>query len=211
MDRWRNALQDVYHITIDGQTRAYFKGWVDYQIGWDLVKSFGIALSVYEEKFDELREALYTQAVNQMNEKGVLYEAIPDTVQLVRLLQKKEHIHTGLLTGNLEKVGWWKLKQSGISDLFRFGLFSDTVKDRQSIALQVFAKAKEFFGIDFKPKQITVIGDTIFDIRCGNAINANTIGFTSDVPDSRDVLMKEGATLVCDSLTEKKALDWFIL
>jgi phosphoglycolate phosphatase len=209
MDRWKKAMQKVFDVVIDATPHEYYKGWVDYQIGWDLVKGFGVSLTEFEAKFSDIREALYQEALIQTKERGLLYEVIPASAQLATWLNEKEQIHVGLLTGNLEKVGWWKLDQAGIRSLFSFGLFSDTVKDRQSIAFLAIPKAKQQFGIDFTPDQVTVIGDTIYDIRCGKAIGAHTIGYTSGIEGAEKIFADEHPDIVARSLMEKTVQDWF--
>ena len=51
MIRWQKAMYDVYGVDIDTQNHPAYDGWVDYQIGAELSKRYGIALDVYEQKF----------------------------------------------------------------------------------------------------------------------------------------------------------------
>jgi phosphoglycolate phosphatase len=210
--RWKNALQQVFGITVDIDHFADYQrwnGWVDWQIGLDLVKPFGVGKLLYERKFPDLKEELYTQAIRQGTNGNITYKAIPEAKLLVKKISSQQGIHIGLLSGNLEKVGRWKLEQAGWEDCFPFGLFSDKVKDRMHIAKKVFTDAETFFNIKFNPNQITVIGDTVHDIRCGKGVGAHTIGYMSGRNDARGLLQKEGADLVVPSLTDQKVFHWF--
>lgn len=208
LTRWILALHDVFHIHVPLTHHTNYNGWVDWQIGLDLVGEFGIDEKIYKQKFPELKEALYQHAILQGKSGKELYQSIPDTVQLVERLLKSKDIYLGLLTGNLEKVGRWKLQNGGVSYPFPFGLFADNVTTRPDIAKGVFVKAKQFWDITFYPNQIVVIGDTIHDINCAKAIGAHSIGLTAGREGAVELLTDAGADIVVDSLMDQKVLKW---
>jgi phosphoglycolate phosphatase len=208
--RWQRAIKRVFDITIPLVSRMNYNGMVDWQIGRDLVTQNGVPESVFQERFDDLREALYQEALLQEKNKEPLYDPIPSSVAFARRLSHTPDVTLALLTGNLEKVGWWKLRITGIEGIFPFGCFSDDVQSRVDIAKQMPEKAFLQTGIHFTGDQITVIGDTIHDIRCGKAIGAHTIGVFKN-PEIRDVLIGEGADIVVPSLMDRTVLSWFSL
>jgi phosphoglycolate phosphatase-like HAD superfamily hydrolase len=117
-------------------------------------------------------------------------------------------IHLGLLTGNLEKVGWWKLGQAGIEGLFKFGLFSDQAQSRMEIAKNAITLANIYFKTDFQPENTYVLGDTVYDIRCGKSISAKTIGIENPRLHNFQALSDEKADIVVRSLDEDKVYNY---
>jgi phosphoglycolate phosphatase len=209
--RWQQTLKAVFGVDIEISISSKYNGWVDWQIGWDLLQPFHISEKEYTQKFPIVREQLYKQAVKQGKTGNELYIPIKDTVRLVKLLKITPGIYLGLLTGNLEKVGYWKLHQAGIDNLFDFGSFADNVQDRVSIAKAVIEKAKVKYNIDFLPNQIIVFGDTIQDIHCAKAIGAYSVGYTAGKVDSAQLLSDAGTDMVVEFLMAKELLKWLNL
>jgi phosphoglycolate phosphatase len=211
MDRWRGAMKEVYDIDIDPNHNVKYDGMVDYLIGKDMALAYGVSLEVYDGSFELLGEAQRKQTEIQEKKEKILYIPIEDTISLAKLLKQKEGIFLSIMTGNLEKPGNWKLKIAGIDGLIGVRLFSDGFKSRDSMAKSVFEFAYVKFGIIFSPQEITVIGDSIHDVRCGKAIGANTIGYTAGRVDGRENLTREGADLVVESLMDKTVMAYFNL
>lgn len=206
--RWQRAIKRVFDVTIPLVSRINYNGMVDWQIGRDLVTQNGVPESVFQEHFDDLREALYQEALLQEKNGEPLYDPIPSSVAFAKHLHAIPDVRLALLTGNLEKIGWWKLRITGTPDIFPFGCFSDMVTSRVDIAKAMPQKAFEKTGIHFSGDQIVVIGDTVHDIRCGKAIGAHTIGVARK-PEDVSILEQEHADIVAPSLLDPSVLSWF--
>ncbi len=84
---------------------------------------------------------------------------------------------------------------------------------------KLISHAKKFFQITFQPKDVVVIGDTVFDIRCGKAIGAQTIAVTTGghlvtkvdpkAGTYKNALAQEHPDLLVDSLMDQKVLTFF--
>lgn len=176
-------------------------GSVDRKIFQDILKDYKIPdqqiLAKLEDLFEERYNAFY-QSMGNDYKKRLIREAKDLVVKLV-----KRGIRVGLLTGNLEKIARLKIETVGLDKFLKFGLFGNEAEDRISLAKKIFKKAKNFFGIDFFPDNIYIIGDTIKDITCGKAIGAKTIGVTTGFV-SLSELKKAKPDLAVKTLTDPK-------
>ena len=84
-------------------------------------------------------------------------------------------VYLGLLTGNIEQGARIKLSPFDINKYFPFGSFGSDAFYRNELPAIAVKRAKELYGIDFKGKNIVIIGDTVFDVECGRQYNAKTI------------------------------------
>jgi phosphoglycolate phosphatase-like HAD superfamily hydrolase len=85
----------------------------------------------------------------------------------------------GVTSGNLERIGWAKLKAAGIADFFSFGSFSDRNESRTEIFRWGAQRARELCG----SARICFLGDTPADVAaaksCGYPVIAVATGIHS--------------------------------
>jgi phosphoglycolate phosphatase-like HAD superfamily hydrolase len=96
----------------------------------------------------------------------------------------------GLVTGNLERIGWRKLQRAGLRPYFRFGAFGEMAKTRGGLVKLAIreARAKRWIGRD---APVSLIGDAPQDI-----IAARDNGI-------RSISVKTGITPVADLEAER--------
>jgi phosphoglycolate phosphatase-like HAD superfamily hydrolase len=68
----------------------------------------------------------------------------------------------GVVTGNLEQIGWRKLERGGVREFFDFGSFSDLREKREDIFRHGVELARELRGPE---TSVCFFGDTPSDIR----------------------------------------------
>lgn len=218
--RFEYAIKHVYGVEVFFGPGTNYNGWVDKHIvRWGLRNS-NINNTEFEKKWPKIADALLLYAKKQTKEAypQKLYAPILDAVDLAQMVSQKKDVKIGVITGNVEKMALWKLKHAKINHLFSFGVFSDKFEDRMLMAKSVFRASQDFFHISFQPKDVTVIGDSIHDIRCGKAIGAKTIAVTTGIltsiggihggPQYVSDLKKEQPDLLVDSLRDKAVLDF---
>lgn len=203
--RFRHGMKTAWNIDASQEMDKY-EGYPDWASGWAAVKQFGVTKKQYEKGFPLYIDAMHDYLKKQ-GSTDTLYKPIPDAVALVMKLKEENKNCIGLISGNAKRIGEWKLAHCGLGNVFDFALYGDDATDRIALAQTVFKRAKEFFHLDFAPRDIVVIGDTIHDIRCGKAIGALTIGVTTGMHDSRVVLENENPDLLVDSLMDKRVLE----
>lgn len=184
-------------------------GWPDWQSAWDIVRQYGVTRAVYEERFP-LYILSMTQFLEVKSKLGQLYHKIPGAFECVQLLQEQNRFILGLLTGNVQSIAMWKLTHAGFDpSIFTIGLYGDKAVDRISLAQTVHDETKRVLGYEFRSKDIFVIGDTVYDIRCGKAINAITVAVTTGFHNNRTELIHERPDLLVDSLVNPGVLKLF--
>lgn len=101
-----------------------------------------------------------------------LYEGVRE---LIDQLNENENVYLALLTGNVEKGARIKLEPFGINDFLPTGAFGEDGFVRTDLSRVAVNRAEVHYGVDFLPKNISVIGDTVADIMCGKIMDAKTI------------------------------------
>jgi phosphoglycolate phosphatase len=80
-------------------------------------------------------------------------------------------IATGLVTGNLTRIGWKKMERAGLRHYLQFGAFAELAADRAGLVRIAIREARKRKWID-RNSPIALIGDHPNDI---NAARANSV------------------------------------
>lgn len=216
LPHWNWEAQYVYGMSkAFGYTETFrsqdYNGTAERYMPWDLVRGAGVSREEYLRKFPQYVDAMYEHIQRQVQKHGQSFECIAAAASLVEKLYKQKTVHLAILSGNAKKIALWKLEHTGLVRYFPFGLYGDEADDRIELAGQVFERAKDELGLVLTPRDITVIGDTVYDIRCGKAIGAYTIAVTTGMHGDRSLLSHENPDLLVDSLMDKSVLALFSL
>ena len=193
-------------VIIDGAARVAQSqvGFAQHHVNAHQGLGLAVLQSVGETPAGDIRHLVHVGEITR--------KIIPDAVVFVRLLKaKRPRVVRGILSGNARKIAQWKLSHTGLLKYFSFGLYGDEADDRIELAGQVFAKAKLELAMDLKPEEIVVIGDTVFDIRCGKGIGATTIAVTTGMHGSPEELAREKPDYLVNSLMDPTVLSLFSL
>lgn len=206
--RFIYAAKKVYGVDIIPDVSKNYYGHVDRSIFFDIVKNLGVSKVLYDEKFKDAATALYEYA--QLHESKQMYEAIPEAVELLhKLVARPTEFFVGVLTGNIEKMAYWKLEHVGIdTKLFSIFITSDEYEDRISLAKSTFAKLEKEAGLIIKPEDTVVIGDAVGDVRCAKAIGAVSI-IAMTGKHKREELEVEQPDFLVESLADRSVLEYF--
>ena len=119
-------------------------------------------------------------------------------VSFVKSLYRK-HYPMVLITGELSIGAEYKLSKLGIWDCFATGGYGEDGLKRFDIAETALRKANEYFSVDFK--DITIIGDTILDIKTARHLNAEVISITTG-SNTREELSGYNPDIIIDDFEE---------
>lgn len=131
------------------------------------------------------------------NAGGMEVELCPGIPQLLTELRRRGKL-IGVVTGNLEQVGWLKLERGGIRDFFDFGSFSDTREKREEIFRHGIELARKSHG---PQTSVCFVGDTPNDIRAAARVGMPVIAVATGIY-SRDQLAKESPTVCVSTCNE---------
>jgi len=114
---------------------------------------------------------------------------------LYRLWQRR--IPTGLVTGNLTRIGWKKMERAGLKPYLRFGAFAELAPDRAGLVRIAVRHARRQGWID-KASPITLIGDHANDIRAARANGVRSIAVATGLMPAEELAKHAPDILVPD-------------
>jgi phosphoglycolate phosphatase len=103
----------------------------------------------------------------------------PGVRRLLERLQKRRVV-TGLVTGNLSRIGWKKMEQAGLKQYFRFGAFAELAKDRAGLVRIALRQARREGWVS-KSSTLTLIGDHPNDIQAARANGLRCVAVATGV------------------------------
>jgi phosphoglycolate phosphatase-like HAD superfamily hydrolase len=153
-----------------------FAGKTDRHIIYDLIRRAGIRTDT-----DRVARVMYENYIRQLEnnlaetENFFIYPHIAAALQRFSL---EPDLELALLTGNLEQGARLKLEHADLWDYFGWGVYGDESENRNDLSRKALETIIEKNG-PTDPRRIIIIGDTVSDIRCGQAIGATTIAFSA--------------------------------
>ncbi len=97
------------------------------------------------------------------NAVGLEGFVLPNVLITLQKLQAREDLILGLLTGNIEEIGWMKMEKAGLRNFFQIGVFGNEALKRPDLVPKALAKVENY---KIKLKDTYIIGDTPLDIKC---------------------------------------------
>jgi phosphoglycolate phosphatase-like HAD superfamily hydrolase len=178
-------------------------GRTDWIILHDALKKAGHDLD--EGLFERMREAHHEFLREEILLRGDgVKDVMPGIRELLPLLQSRDDIGLGLLTGNFEEAARIKLGHFDLWDYFRCGAFGDDAADRNALVPFAVDRARACGLGDFDYADVIVIGDTPSDVACANAVGAVPVAVATGTY-SVDQLRETGAPIVLNDLSDTDA------
>ncbi len=191
---FRNALRALFNIegTIDG---IPVHGNTDLGILRAVLERADIVGEVVERKLPELARHMCDEV--RRNAAGIRVELCPSIRELLEWLRQRGKL-LGVVSGNLEPIGWAKIEAAGLRDYFAFGAFSDRHERREDIFRQGITEARRRLHHD---AAVCIVGDTPSDISAAAAVGVPIIAVSTGIF-ARDQLATLGPTLCVSCCTE---------
>ena len=148
-------------------------------------------------------EARLPQALEMMraeverNADRIRPELCPSIAELLAALHDDGKL-LGIVTGNLERIGWIKLERADIRKYFDFGSFSDAREKREDIFRYGVEQARRLRG---PQTNVCFVGDTPADIRAAACFGLPVIAVATGIY-SREQLLEHAPPLCVGSLAE---------
>ena len=170
------ALRTVYGY--EGDVRRYdFSGLTDPQITIMVLRDAGWSKSEIEKRFDDLWRAYLDGLIRSSTSDRV--RALAGIPELLAALSRERGVTLGLLTGNIEPGARLKLAPPELNHYFPFGAFGSDSANREDLPPIAIERASQIEGHRFRGADVVIIGDSIYDIRCGVPYEATTIAIAS--------------------------------
>ncbi len=126
---------------------------------------------------------------------------LPGVWRLLKRCKRIPHCKLGLVTGNMERGAEVKLEAAGLDQFFRVGAFGSDHADRSKLPPIAIKRAREYFGHPFAKEDIWIIGDSIYDVRCGKDNALRTLAVATGVT-ALDALSGEQPDAVLPDLSD---------
>lgn len=135
----------------------------------------GMMPSDFEAKLPAAKQLMCAEV--EENAERMNVQLCPSIAELLTELQADGKL-LGVVTGNLESIGWRKLEQAGLRQFFEFGCFSDHHEKREEIFRAALIKAQQLHGPEAK---ICFVGDTPDDIRAAAHLEMPVIAVATGI------------------------------
>lgn len=168
-----DAAREVFGVVLNTDGLGQTAGMTDTAIARRALLATGVS----EPSITQGLPAFYA-AASDAYEQHVPNDLRPYLTPHAR--ESLEWLHTagaalGLVTGNIERIAWTKLRAAGLDAYFGCGAFGDDAEAREALPPLALARAGAAFGREFTPASTYVVGDTPADIACGAASGLRTI------------------------------------
>ncbi len=91
---------------------------------------------------------------------------------------QRRGVACGLVTGNLSRIGWHKMRQAGLRGYFQFGAFAEMGKTRSDLAGLAIAEARRRRLCD-PAAPVYLVGDHMNDIRAARDNGIHVVSVTT--------------------------------
>ncbi|HEX8394285.1 MAG TPA: HAD hydrolase-like protein [Longimicrobium sp.] len=197
------ALHEVYGET--GAVERYnMAGRTDPQILREVLGQAGLDEERIQAGMDAFWDVYIRVLRDTLDPSAV--KALPGAAALVDRVEAADETVLGLLTGNVLEGARIKVDAAGLGfERFQVGAYGSDHGDRAQLPAIAVRRAKERTGVEFSRKQIVIIGDTPFDISCGEALGVRTIATATGTYD-REALAACHPDHLFDDLADTEAV-----
>ena len=173
---YRSALAQIYGWEGD-LTRYDFSGRTDPQITFMVLHDAGFDDAAINARMPELWDSYLDGLAKSATADRV--RVLPGIQTLLDSLLSHAGVLLGLLTGNIERGARLKLAPAGLNHYFSFGAFGSDSAAREELPPIAVERASRINGHRFAGRDVVIIGDSIYDVRCGVPHGATTIAIAS--------------------------------
>jgi len=175
-DAFAEALASVYGYR--GELSRYdFSGRTDPQIARMVLRDAGWPADDVDARLPELWDVYLAGLARNATPERV--RTLPGIRELVTELASHASVILGLLTGNIEPGARLKLAGVALNGFFPFGAFGSDSADRNELPPIAMQRAEAMHGHRIDGHDVVILGDSIYDVRCGVPYGATTIAIAS--------------------------------
>ena len=175
-------------------------GMTDLQIVAEALRDEGFTFEQIRERIDDLR-TLYMREMERVTASdGQLFHLLPGAREVLDAVARSARYRSALLTGNIEAAAHLKMRLMGLSHFFQLpGAFGDESHDRRDLPALAVERINRHLGLDLRPAQFIVIGDTPNDIACARHYGARAVAVaTGRLYSAEDLLAHKPDALLPD-------------
>ncbi len=198
---FREALIEVYGTA--GPIDSYpFHGRTDPEIARALLTHAGVDEEEIDRGFERLWKAYLRGLRSALAKEDHQTRLMPGVVPLLDALELQRDVALlGLLTGNIIEGARVKLASCGLEGRFAFGAYGSDHERRDRLPAIAVERALSHSGVTFAGTDVVIVGDTPFDVACGQPIGARAVAVATG-RHSESELDEAGADVVLSSFAD---------
>lgn len=195
---FHRAMVEVYGSAGPIATHP-FDGKTDPQIARELLTLEGRTDADIDAGLPLLWTAYAAELEDELARPDHETEVLPGVRALLSALSLHAHeAMVGLLTGNIERGASLKLASADLPP-FALGAFGSDCERREGLPQIAVERARRNAGVDFRGRDVLIIGDTPADVRCGASLGVHAVAVATG-RHSADALRAAGAHSVFQNL-----------
>ena len=200
---FERAMLEVYGTTGPIATHD-FSGKTDPQIARELLRATGMADADIDAGMTSLWGAYLRDLKVELAAPDHSTHVLPGVADvLAALAQRTDDVLVGLLTGNIEPGAALKLTSARLAG-FRLGAYGSDHEHRHELPAIAVRRAHDLSGVNFRGRDVVVIGDTPNDVHCGRSIGVHAVAVATGRYDI-DALRAVGADAVLPDMSDTAA------
>ncbi len=168
------AMREVYETTGPIDEFA-FDGLTDPDIVRSLLNMAGLEDPAIDARLASLWDSYDWRLEGELQARRGRVAVFPGVTDLLGRLAEEPRFRLGLLTGNVERGAWMKLRSCGLDGCFGFGAFGSDAERRVDLPPIALRRARATTGIAFTSEEMILIGDTPEDVRCARTGGARIL------------------------------------
>ncbi len=198
---FHRALLEVYG-TAGPISTHHFSGKTDPQIARELLRLAGLSDAAIDARLSRLWDTYLRELACELESPGHETVVLPGVRALLDALDGEDDAVLALLTGNIAQGAALKLTSARIQpELFRFGAFGSDCEQRDGLPPVAVQRAAELTGVEFRGRDVVVVGDTPNDVTCGRALGVTAVAVATGSHDGES-LRAAGADVVFADLSD---------
>lgn len=170
------------------------QGMLDRDILAEMLRQAGASPRLIRRKMPEMvahAQRIYARSCPDLRRK-----VCPGARMLLYKLSRRG-ITTGLVTGNLTRIGWKKMERAGLSHYLRFGAFAELARDRAGLVRIAVQQARREGWINGR-SPVVLIGDHPNDILAARANRVRAIAVATGLVCAEELATHSPDVLVPD-------------
>jgi phosphoglycolate phosphatase-like HAD superfamily hydrolase len=193
----RQALVDAVRRTTGVETTTEgvpVQGMLDRDILTQMLANAGVSRAHIRRQMPAMiavAQRIYVRSCPDLRRR-----VCPGARMLLYRLSRKG-VATGLVTGNLTRIGWKKMERAGLKPYLRFGAFAELAADRAGLVRIAVRHARRQNWID-RTSPVALIGDHPNDIRAARANGVRSIAVATGVVPAEELAEHAPDILVPD-------------
>ncbi|WP_229776462.1 HAD family hydrolase [Alicyclobacillus cellulosilyticus] len=135
-------------------------------------------------------------------------ELLPGVVDVLQEAERRGYLYNALGTGNVEVGARIKLDAFDLNHFFPVGGFCERPAHRYEVLDNAIEQAKAYYGIEFAPRDVIVIGDTVRDIEAARKLKVRVVAVATGGSRYEELAAHQPDLLLPDLLEQARLFAW---